>query len=190
MAAIAFDFDGTLLDSRRRHIVVMQDILNSAGIKLNADDLIEYKSSGKNNIDYLVSHGVDIDTAKRIQEQWIANIEQDNYLALDVLYDDAVDLLNKYSVDNDLILLTARANVDGLNKQIDKFDLRKYFKEIFVVKPGKSAANDKADILRSNNVILMIGDTSSDYNAAKMAGTEFMFHENGFHNKQTTMGEQ
>lgn len=190
MAAIAFDFDGTLLDSRRRHIVVMQDILNSAGIKLNADDLIEYKSSGKNNIDYLVFHGVDVDTAKRIQEQWIANIEQDNYLALDVLYDDAIDLLNKYSVDNDLILLTARANVGALNRQIDKFGLRKYFKNVFIVHPGKTAANDKADILRSNNAILMIGDTRSDFMAAQLAGVKFIFRDVGFHNKQTTMGEQ
>lgn len=190
MATIAFDFDGTLLDSRNRHIVVMRDVLSQFGKDLNVDDLVEFKSYGKNNVDYLISKGIDKDTAKNIQKQWIENIEKQEYLDIDVLYQDAIDLLEKYHADNDLILVTARSNIDGLNKQVDKFNLRKYFKEIFIVNPGKNAAFDKSEILKSNKVILMIGDTNSDFMATKIAGTEFMFHENGFHNKQTaTKGE-
>jgi phosphoglycolate phosphatase-like HAD superfamily hydrolase len=181
---VAFDFDGTLLDSRNRHVVVMQNVLDDASIKLNVDDLIEFKSFGKNNIDYLVSKGMDTGTATEIQKKWIENIESDKYLALDVLYDDALDLLNKYSAENDLILITARSNVDGLYKQIDKFNLRKYFSDIFVVQPGKTAAASKAEILKLQNAILMIGDTSSDAEAAKISGIKFLFHENGFHDKK------
>lgn len=181
---VAFDFDGTLLDSRNRHTVVMRDVLNDFGINLNLDDLIEFKSFGKNNIDYLKTKGIDETTSQKVQKQWIANIESYEYLEKDILYDDAIFLLNKYSKNNELILITARANIDGLNKQIDKFDLRKYFKEIFVVNPGKTATEQKAEILKSQNAILMIGDTNSDANAAKIAGIKFVFHENGFHNKE------
>lgn len=181
---VAFDFDGTLLDSRNRHVVVMRDVLNEFGLNLNLDNLIEFKSFGKNNIDYLKSMGVDENIAKKIQKQWVEHIESYEYLSKDILYDDAIFLLNKYSKNNELILITARTNIDGLNKQIDKFDLRKYFKEIFVVKPGKTATTSKAEILKSQNAILMIGDTTSDADAAKMAGIKFVFHENGFHNKE------
>lgn len=184
MAIIAFDFDGTLLDSRKRHIIVMRDILKNHNIDINVDDLVEFKSNGKNNIDYLVSKGIDANTASDIQKQWVENIEKDEYLENDILYNDAIDLLNKYSADNDLILLTARANIDGLNNQIDKFDLRKYFKNIFIVEPGKKASDLKADILKSQHAILMIGDTNSDARASLLAGTDFLFHENGFHNKE------
>lgn len=184
MAIIAFDFDGTLLDSRNRHIIVMHDILNGLNIKLNIDDLIEFKSHGKNNVDYLISKGIDEDIAKKIQKQWVENIEQDKYLGYDVLYKETLDLLNNYHKNNDLILITARSNAQGLNNQIDKFGLRKYFKNIFVVQPGKTAATSKAEILKKQNVKTMIGDTCSDYMAAKTAGTDFVFHENGFHKKE------
>lgn len=186
---IAFDFDGTLLDSRNRHIVVMRDVLHDFDIKLDVNDLIEFKSTGKNNIDYLISKGVNENTATEIQKKWVENIERNKYLALDVLYDDAVDLLSKYSKENDLILITARSNVAGLNKQIDKFNLRKYFKEIFIVFPGKTATDAKAKTLKQQNAILMIGDTTSDARAACIAGTRFEFHENGFHNQKTVIKE-
>ena len=52
---VAFDFDGTLLDSRNRHVVVMRDVLSQFNTDLNIDDLIEFKSNGKNNIDFLIS---------------------------------------------------------------------------------------------------------------------------------------
>lgn len=185
MATVAFDFDGTLLDSRNRHIIVMRDVLSQFNISLSVDDLVEFKSNGKNNIDYLISKGINRDTAENIQKQWVKDIEKPKYLDIDVLYNDAIELLEKYKQDNDLILVTARSNIDGLNNQIDKFDLRKYFKEIFIVNPGKNVVFDKSEILKSNKVILMIGDTNSDYMAAKIAGTKFMFYKNGFHNKQT-----
>lgn len=185
MATVAFDFDGTLLDSRNRHIVVMRDVLSQFGKDLNVDDLVEFKSNGKNNIDYLISKGIDKDTALKIQEQWVKNIEKPEYLDNDVLYNDAIELLEKYKQDNDLILVTARSNIDGLNNQIDKFNLRKYFKNIFIVNPGGDVINQKARILRDEDVKYFIGDTHSDNVASKIASTQFIFYKNGFHNRKT-----
>lgn len=182
-SVVAFDFDGTLLDSRNRHIIVMRDVLNLFNIDLDVDDLVEFKRNGKNNLDYMMAKGIDENVAKTVQKQWVRDIELSKYLENDVLYSDAIELLDKYSKNNDLILVTARANVDGLNAQIDKFDLRKYFSGIFVVQPGKTAAVAKAEILNAQNAILMVGDTNSDASAAKIAGAEFLFRENGFHNK-------
>ena len=51
---LIIDLDGTIIDSRERHISVMQDVL--AGIKnsgFNGDEYMAYKSFGKSSRDYL-----------------------------------------------------------------------------------------------------------------------------------------
>lgn len=181
---VAFDFDGTLLDSRRRHQVVLDDILKYFSISLDTSDLIDFKRNIKNNIDYLISKQVDEKLAKKIQSKWIENIEKDEYLSLDILYDNTVALLEKYYNEYDLILVTARNNKKGLQNQIDKFDLRKYFKEIYVVNSEKNTSELKAEILRERNVIKFIGDTLSDKKAANVAKVKFEHFDKGFHSKE------
>lgn len=181
---IAFDFDGTLLDSRERHKVVLNDVLKQYNIKLDTSDLIYFKSNNKNNIDYLISKGIEDNLAQKIQIKWIENIEKEEYLALDVLYNNTIEILKKYSSENDLVLVTARNNEFGLQNQIDKFDLRKYFKEIFVVNSGKNVAEIKAEILRKENAIKFIGDTLSDKKAAGLANVAFEHFNDGFHSRE------
>lgn len=185
---IAFDFDGTLLDSRKRHIVVLDDILKQFDINLDTTDLIDFKRNNKNNVDYLISKGINENLAKEIQAKWIENIEKEEYLALDVLYPEIIEILEKHSKDNDLILVTARNNKKGLQNQIDKFNLRKYFKEIYVVNSGKNTSELKAEILKSENVTKFFGDTLSDKKAADVAGVEFIHFDNGFHSKEIIGG--
>ena len=181
---IAFDFDGTLLDSRKRHQVVLDDILKDFDIKTDTSDLIEFKRHGKNNIDYLISKGIEEKLASEIQTKWIENIEKEKYLAIDVLYPETIEIIEKHSSDNDLILVTARNNEKGLQNQIDKFNLRKFFKEIYVVNSGKNTCQLKAEILKSENVIKFFGDTLSDKKAADIAKIEFTHFDDGFHSKQ------
>lgn len=180
---VAFDLDGTLLDSRKRHQIVLDDILKRYKIEIDVSGLVEFKRSGKNNIDFLISKGVDKKVAEDIQNEWISRIENTEYLELDMLYPETIDLLKIYSKENDLILVTARNNKTGLENQIDKFNLRQYFQKIFIVPSNKNTTVQKAKILKDQNVILMIGDTYSDALAAKKAGIEFRFHENGFHSE-------
>ncbi len=180
---IAFDFDGTILDSRKRHIVVLNDILKEFDIDLDLSDLIEFKRDNKNNVDYLTSKGIEENLAKKIQTKWIENIEKEEYLVLDVLYNNTIEILEKYSCENDLILVTARNNELGLQKQIDKFDLRKYFKKIYVVNSGKNASELKVEVLKYENAIKFIGDTLSDKKAADIACVEFEHFDDGFHKR-------
>lgn len=183
-STVAFDFDGTLLDSRKRHQVVLDDILKDFSIYLDTSDLIDFKRNNKNNIDYLISKEIDENLAKKIQTRWVENIEKEEYLSIDVLYDNTIALLDKYSNEHDLILVTARNNKKGLQNQIDKFELRKYFKEIYVVNSGKNASELKAEILKNQNVIKFIGDTLSDKKAADVAKVKFEHFDNGFHSKE------
>ena len=52
---IVFDLDGTLLDSRKRHEIVMADVLKKYKIALDTSTLVTFKSDGKNNIDWLLA---------------------------------------------------------------------------------------------------------------------------------------
>lgn len=187
MKTIALDFDGTLLDSRKRHMVVMDDILLKYGIAVETSNLIDFKRNGKNNVDFLVANGVDYNTATNIQREWILNIEKEEYLAYDVLYPDTIDMLKSYSIDNKLVLITSRKNTSGVQKQVADLKLDEYLHDIYVVPTVGDVALSKAKILIDINASKMVGDTSTDYRAACIAGIEFVFHENGFHNKKTTM---
>lgn len=181
---IAFDLDGTLLDSRLRHKQVMDAVLAQFGLKIDTSDLVEFKSYGKNNIDFLLSKHVEEKNARAIQQKWIELIENEEYLCTDKLYPDALSILEEYAKDNDLILLTARNNKLGTYAQLENLKIKKYFKEIFIVPADIDSAQNKAEILQSQNVVLLVGDTASDATAAKTAGIEFKFHENGFHKKE------
>lgn len=176
---IAFDLDGTLLDSRKRHRIVMDDVLAKFHIALNTDDLVDFKANGLNNISWLEKQGVDPEQARKIQAEWVTDIEKDHYLKLDVLYDGIQGYLERLSKQNKLFLLTSRNNVSGTLSQLRKLGIDRYFDKVEVVKPANACA-DKADFLRKNHVDYMIGDTEIDYKAACDSDSNFLAATDGF----------
>lgn len=177
---IAFDLDGTLLDSRRRHSLVMNDVLHSFGLHIDTTDLVKFKSTGKNNIDFLIKNGIEKYDAENIQKKWIEKIEDECYLETDVLYENVCDMLSALSQKNDLYLLTARKNQESVLSQLKKFGLNDFFEEILVVSPDNVVEN-KSRLLLHFGISEFIGDTILDYNAAKMAGIDFYAVKHGFH---------
>ncbi len=177
---VAFDLDGTLLDSRARHIIVLKRILQSKNIKIDVSNLIQYKRNGKNNVDFMLEEGIDISTAEEIQDEWIKNIENDEALQNDTLYSHAIELLEKYN-NSDRVLITARNNEENLKRQLKQLEIEKYFKAIYVVAANKQTSQSKSQILQEIGAVLYIGDTLSDYNAAKKANIDFIHQDNGFH---------
>lgn len=179
-STIAFDLDGTLLDSRKRHSIVLNFVLDKFNLKIDTSDLIEFKRCGKNNIDYLISKGVSEALVNDIQREWINNIENIEFLKFDELYPNTINLLQEYSQNNDLILVTARNNEINLKKQISNLQIGSFFKDIFVVKPGQNAAKYKSEVLIQQNAKLMIGDSEIDKQAADLANIDFIWVSHGF----------
>ena len=177
---IAFDLDGTLIDSRNRHHIVLKDILKSYNLSINVDDLVDYKRNGKNNVDYLLSKGIDIDLAKEIQNQWVKIIENIEYIETDVLYDDAINLLQKYS-NNKKIAITARQNKANLIYELHKLGILSYFDDVFIVNPADTPRLNKEHYLKNCNVSIYYGDTILDYKAAVNCNIKFIHRDNGFH---------
>lgn len=177
---IAFDLDGTLLDSRKRHAILMHDILCRKGLNLSVDDLVEYKADGHNNIEWLQSRGFTIELAKEINREWIERIESPEYLQLDELYSHVIATLKLLSENNTLFLITARKNELSARKQISKLGISQYFEDVIVVPSGKQSSELKSIYLLDKRINFMIGDTEVDYNAAMKANCEFRVCLEGF----------
>lgn len=177
---IAFDFDGTLLDSRVRHAVVMADVLRENGLDIDASDLVSFKNNGENNIAWLKTCGINENTAQIIQKRWIELIENARYLAFDKLYDGVSELLEALSRKNSLYLITARGNKTTAGEQIKSLGIEQYFDGAYIVKDGDS----KAAALRNCHADIMVGDTELDQKAAKAGNSEFIAVSYGFRSQE------
>ena len=186
---VAFDLDGTLVDSRSRHVEVMMSILKLESINIDISDLISYKRNGKTNVDFLISKGVPSEKAKKIQALWIDKIESSEALSQDMLYPETIDLLKQYSGWT-IILITARKNKYGVEETLQRLNLKSFIHKTYVIDPTSDVAKEKANVLIQEKALLFHGDTFSDYQASRLADIDFIYHENGFHDKVTVFGER
>ncbi len=177
---IGFDLDGTLLDSRQRHIDVLKEVLNQEGIRIDISDYLSYKSDGHSTKDYLLQKGIDKDVSERLNKRWISLIEDERFLSADILYPEVEKILSDLSRDSSLYIITARNNKDSAYKQIKRLGIQQYFEGVYVVESSKNTSQIKADVLRRKEIDVFYGDTESDYEAACVSGCGFYAVLNGF----------
>lgn len=180
---IAFDFDGTLLDSRLRHSILMSDLLREKNINIDTSDLVSFKSNGSNNVKWLLSKGINESLANEIQKEWIEKIESTYYLKYDKLYPGIYSMLSKLSQNNSLYLVTARSNDFAAREQIESLNISQYFEEIFIVPSSSMSQDYKSNYLISRNIDVMIGDTEIDFAAACKAKCQFRVCLDGFRSR-------
>ena len=181
---IAFDLDGTLLDSKDRHKIVMDDVLREFGIVLESDSLLAFKAEGHNNVDWLLSKGVDKDVSVAIQTKWMSLIERSDYLAKDNLFDGIKDILHELSKTNELFLITARNDEKNAREQINQFGISQYFSHIKIVSSDRNTYKAKATYLIENRIDEMVGDSETDYYAACKAKCSFYMLNYGFRSER------
>lgn len=184
MKTIAFDLDGTLLDSRERHRTVMQSVFNDLGIKADLSDMLSIKSEGKSNKEYLKIKGFDGSQIQLICSHWQKIIEDNIFLQEDCLYSDSLQFLTFLKqAGYRLVLITARNNRAGLSEQIRDLGLTALLDKIYAVASGKDTVQEKAEALRDCQAVLFIGDTEADRDAAQKSGIKFSAMNRGFRNK-------
>lgn len=181
---ICFDLDGTLLDSRERHRVVMNHVLKEYKCDIDTSDYLQYKADGNNNLSWLEMKGVDKNYAKDINLRWIELIEDNDFLKGDLLYPNTRSILESLSRDNFLLLLTARNNKENADIQIDRLSIRQYFDKIVVVSSSKQTAILKSKVLSDLRIEDFYGDTESDLDASKLANCNFFVSTRGFRSKK------
>ena len=162
---IGIDFDGTLVDSEKRHTTVLENILCNRNINIDIGDLMYLKSGGMSTVEILKAKGVQENVAKSIAMDWVENIEEIQYLKTDKLIYGADIFLKMASNNNKIVLITARKNINGLHQQLQDMHLKQYFYHICVVNPLNSK-KEKTEILKQYKADCMIGDTEVDLYAA------------------------
>ncbi len=177
---IAFDLDGTLLDSRKRHKVVLSHVLNEMGIELDISSFLDFKKEGHSSFEWLIKQGLTEDIAKQVNKRWVELIEEPQFLCDDVLYPGVAELLSELSKTASLYIITARNKPDHAIKQIEELGIKQFFDDIVVVESNKETSNKKANVLKRIETDVFYGDTESDYEAAKIAKCKFCAISNGF----------
>jgi len=181
---IVIDLDGTLLDSSKRHFVLLREILKSQKIKLNINDYMSYKRTGRSTKDYLVSKGLDINITSEICKKWVKNIENIKLLKLDKLYKDSKEFLEKYYRKYNLILITGRLNRKNTKEQINSLDISKFFKKIEIVKPTKDVSEKKIKLTQKYKCFAIIGDTETEKKVSDSLKIKFYPINRGFRSKK------
>lgn len=175
-----FDLDGTLIDSSKRHYVLMKRLLVKEGIEIVSNfskEFLGFKSDGHTGIEYLTNVlGLPKNKAKSIQDEWVDHIEDDSLLELDILYQDALPVLSK--INEEILFLTVRENKEGLETELGRLGLSKYNTEI--IRHGES----KATVLKRLDECIMIGDTEIDYQASIDKGCKSFILNRGFRSKK------
>lgn len=186
-----FDIDGTLVDSSERHVILLDELVCEYGYRYKIDQsFLEYKSSGNSTRKYLTEILLmDEETAEEINRAWVQRIEEIPYLKSDVLYDDAVKVLEVLRESGqEIYYLSSRADREKLMYELKWLGIFDYAKEAYVVNP-RSGSRDKSYYLteiinRVKDDVVMAGDTEMDYLAAAEAGCQYYMLNRGFRNEE------
>lgn len=161
------DLDGTLIDSKTRHMTVLQKVLDEFCIKdVSVYNFVQYKTDGFSTKNYLESElQIEPVTAEKISFRWGELIESDEVIAKDIWYEDTLEFLtflkkSEYWVS----IVSARKNRNGLYKFIEKSPAIDFLDEIIVVSPIAAKDNKEKYILQNlGDINIVVGDTEADY---------------------------
>lgn len=185
-----FDLDGTLIDSSRRHIMVLSAVLSESGFPLPVDHLenfVFYKSHGFSTLDYLTNIlGIDSDISQIIAHRWVERIEEAEFLVYDTLYDDVRSVLDSLVSSDEIVFITARKRSKSLLHELDSLGISGYAKHVFVVDPAHADVEKRDILLQFGKSLpsLIIGDTEIEYYASLAAGIPVLLLNRGFRCKE------
>lgn len=185
------DLDGTLIDSTKRHYVLMEKLIKEYAPEAPFDsaEYMEYKANGHSGRSYLIDQlGIDKNTATDISNEWVRLIEDEEYMEMDELYPDTVEFLDAVKMKGyPILFLTARKNRTNTLKQLERLGIKEYAEAVYIVSPDR-ATEEKIEVimtyLESGKEPIIVGDTENEYDTAYSAGINYFVLNRGFRSKQ------
>lgn len=176
--AIGLDFDGTLVSCWPKQLSCLRYSARTLGLELEINKIYDDKRNGMNNHLALSRQNISLDHISKIDAFWRGNIEDRKFLDYDKLFPGYVDMLAYLNSKCDLHLISARSRPNNLIQQIDRLRISKFFKTINAVSPSNSS-QQKAVVIEGLGLRTYVGDTESDFQACKLAGTRAMLVYSG-----------
>ena len=181
---IIFDLDGTLWDSVRSVVVVWNNALKSAGIEptMTYEQLSRYMGLRIEQIfDNVLPHATDEQRTKIIES---CTIDERHYLAEHggILYDNEEEVLRQLK-QNHSMFIVSNCQDGYIQGFYEAHGLEKYFDDYECAGRTGLPKGDNIKLVVQRNHLqkpVYIGDTISDYAAARAAGVPFIFAEYGF----------
>jgi len=178
------DLDGTLIDSTKRHIILLQNLLYRYHIELNLDDYFSYKFDGNSTKSFLLKAHLPHPLVGQISAEWQQHIEDEEYLSMDTIYPDVLPFLQSQSVQNDIVYVSARKNQQATMVALESYGLVGFAKKIYIVDPA-NAAQEKIRAIKSMATMwdYFVGDTEVDLECAQHLGITGLVLNRGFRSK-------
>lgn len=170
MQTIILDLDGTLLDCKLRHYRCYQDILTRYQVTpLPIENYWQTKRQGISQ-NQLLQLSQAQQFIVEFSKEWSMLIEREDYLLLDTLYEQVLQVLQTWQENGfKLFLVTFRQQVMNLQQQLKQLQLIDLLEEVIAVPIGmkKSEVIAKKNIAKNSQEIIWIGDTEADVQAAR-----------------------
>ena len=174
LETLIFDLDGTLVDCSARHYACYADLAQEAGCRaLGPEAYWNMKRLRQPWSDILRASEALID-ASSFSAAFVERIEWPDYLALDRLFPDANDAMQRLSsFAKKKVLATMRRSPQALAKELERLALRDYFD--LVIARGSTDIADKGALVQraiqiSSSQYAWIGDTEEDVSGARRIG--------------------
>lgn len=184
MKKIIFDFDGTLIDSRRRLYELFTFL--EPDLNLSFDGYWKLKRNGISHKEILnnLKYSNYYDNSS-FEMKWMELIEDEKYLSLDTPFDGVQKLFDKLKKEGySIILLTARQFPEKVHKQLDSFGWNNVFSKILVTQQKYT----KTELLFAEqdeySDAIMVGDTGKDILTGKEIGAYSIAVLSGFLSKK------
>lgn len=180
------DLDGTLIDSTKRHYLLMDELLQGISNQFDAKYFMDYKADGHSGRHYLTDVlKLSGDVASDIMRKWQDNIEKDEWLELDTLYPDAIPFLKSLQENmHEICFLSARQNKDGLFRELEHLGLCDWTSEIYVVNPENASEEKKRIVSSMEGLIYIVGDTENEWKLSHELSLPYLILNRGFRSKK------
>lgn len=165
-----FDFDGTLIDVKRKYFAVYDEFVQLyKGRTLSINEFWSMKRMTLSNDEILRASGIHNVDPESLREYIKENVEKEIYLRLDVLFQDSERTLKTLSQKYTCYLVSMRRNRAMFLTQVQWLGIKMYFREI--ISPYefdfKNHLTDtrKSDALKRLDIsmpAMIIGDSGLD----------------------------
>lgn len=177
---IYFDYDGPILDVRKRSWIVHSQVIKELGGNVLGSWQRHWaqKQERTKKTTILQECGLSEDLEATYLERYIDLIEQEDMLALDKVIPGVKNVLKHLSKDHTLILVTLRKNIDTARKQIKQLGIDSYFSTVLIggERVGEQTYDAKTRMIKDEIQLsgqpgsILVGDTEGEIVAAKNLG--------------------